>query len=148
MPQSSSTITRPESTNAEVTDMDDGHQQTQARPQPSSAVVVWVYRQKRRSLARTRPINIMHSDNRGREPVCLATTSVPVPWLSTYLSSRLRGELYITVLYRLIFYQTIHQILYWSSIQQLHTFFCPVTQPTYLRKVRISRQFLLGWLAS
>lgn len=37
-------------------------------------------------------INMMHSDSRVREPVCLATTSLPDPCLSTYLSPRFREE--------------------------------------------------------
>ena len=37
-------------------------------------------------------INMMHSDSRVKEPVCLATTSLPDPCLSTYLSPRLREE--------------------------------------------------------
>ena len=37
-------------------------------------------------------INMMHSDSRVKEPVGLATTSVPDPCLSTYLSPRLREE--------------------------------------------------------
>ena len=35
---------------------------------------------------------MMHSDSRVKEPVGLATTSVPDPCLSTYLSPRLREE--------------------------------------------------------
>ncbi|WP_206769994.1 hypothetical protein, partial [Aeromonas veronii] len=37
-------------------------------------------------------INMMHSDSRVKEPVCLATTSLPDPCLSTYLSPRFREE--------------------------------------------------------
>ena len=46
-------------------------------------VVAWPERGK---------INMMHSDSRVKEPVCLATTSLPDPCLSTYLSPRLREE--------------------------------------------------------
>ncbi len=35
---------------------------------------------------------MMHSDSRVKEPVCLATTSLPDPCLSTYLSPRFREE--------------------------------------------------------
>lgn len=35
---------------------------------------------------------MMHSDSRVKEPVGLATTSVPDPCLSTYLSPRFREE--------------------------------------------------------
>lgn len=41
---------------------------------------------------------MMHSDSRVKEPVCLATTSLPDPCLSTYLSPRLREEPKETVL--------------------------------------------------
>jgi hypothetical protein len=34
----------------------------------------------------------MHSDSRVKVPVCLATTSLPDPCLSTYLSPRFREE--------------------------------------------------------
>ena len=46
-------------------------------------VVAWPERGK---------INMMHSDSRVKEPVGLATTSVPDPCLSTYLSPRFREE--------------------------------------------------------
>ena len=38
---------------------------------------------------------MMHSDSRVKEPVCLATTSLPDPCLSTYLSPRFREEPFV-----------------------------------------------------
>ena len=39
----------------------------------------------------------MHSDSRVKVPVCLATTSLPDPCLSTYLSPRFREEPFKTL---------------------------------------------------
>lgn len=41
---------------------------------------------------------MMHSDSRVKEPVCLATTSLPDPCLSTYLSPRFREEPFFSLL--------------------------------------------------